>query len=173
MKQHIYCKKGIETTHSYPIVESIFKNICDFIELNETSDLLNKTHIHGATSTEIQNILNIKLETLGFTSEKKGLFKQYISSNLRPDFFKKISENDGIIVEVERGKTLDNNMNLLDIWKCHICKDANYLFLIIPEFKTNQKGSKQKIFDRTINRLASFFEEDNYINVDAVFILGY
>ena len=32
-------------------------------------------------------------------------------------------------MEVERGKTTTNNMDLLDIYKCHICEEANHLFL--------------------------------------------
>lgn len=39
----------------------------------------------------------------------------------------------GIILEVERGKTLMNNMDLLDMWKCHICEHARYLFSIVPK----------------------------------------
>ena len=38
----------------------------------------------------------------------------------------------GIILEVERGKTTINNMDLLDFWKCHICAHADYLFLMVP-----------------------------------------
>ena len=35
-------------------------------------------------------------------------------------------------MEVERGKTTTNNMDLLDIYKCHICEEANHLFLFVP-----------------------------------------
>ena len=38
----------------------------------------------------------------------------------------------GIILEVERGKTTINNMDLLDFWKCHICSYAHGLYLLVP-----------------------------------------
>ena len=40
---------------------------------------------------------------LGFESEKKRLFKHY---NLRPDYYKK-TDDGGIILEVERGRTVE------------------------------------------------------------------
>jgi hypothetical protein len=30
------------------------------------------------------------------------------------------------------GKALANNMDLLDLWKCHICREAHHLFLVVP-----------------------------------------
>ena len=41
-------------------------------------------------------------------------------------------DETGIILEVERGKTTINNMDLLDFWKCHICVHAHYLILVVP-----------------------------------------
>ena len=43
-------------------------------------------------------------------------------------------------MEVERGKTVLNNMDLLDVWKCHICESANYLFLIVPQMRHDGAG---------------------------------
>ena len=173
MKTHIFIKDQIKDLKNFNDVQKIFNELASFMQTKDVFEAINRTHKIGAKSTEIQEILNSKLLELGFKSEKKGLFKQYSSSNLRPDFYKKISENDGVIIEVERGKTLDNNMDLLDIWKCHICKEANYLFLIIPEFKTNLRGTQQKIYERTLKRISTFFDEQNYINVNAVFLVGY
>ena len=68
---------------------------------------------------------------LGFRDESKGLFETYQSSALRPDYFRPIGST-GVILEVERGKTTINNMDLLDFWKCHICEHASYLFLMAP-----------------------------------------
>ena len=55
---------------------------------------------------------NSQLEKFCKRLEKKGLFKNY-NSQLRPDYYKKLKKS-GIILEVERGKTLKNNMDLLD-----------------------------------------------------------
>jgi len=92
---------------------------------------------------------------------------------LRPDYYYKLGINKGILIEVERGKTLTNNMDLLDIWKCHICKEANFLFLIVPQIRQTNKGGETVTFNNVVKRLESFFEKDSYINVDAVFLFGY
>src|SRR5438128_2317273 len=67
---------------------------------------------------------------LGFRSEATGLFAAY-KKRLRPDYYLKMGAT-GILLEVERGKTITNNMDMLDFWKCHLCKDAHYLFLLVP-----------------------------------------
>ena len=68
--------------------------------------------------------------SLGFRDERRGLFSAYESA-LRPDYFREVG-GTGVILEVERGKTTINNMDLLDFWKCHICEHADYLFSMVP-----------------------------------------
>jgi hypothetical protein len=109
---------------------------------------------------------------LGFTSEKNGLFNNLSVKQLRPDYYRKLDNKSGIIMEVERGKTIANNMDLLDIWKCHICDEANFLFLIIPNIRQTATG--QNIIFKTVERrMLTFFETENYTNVDGVFLIGY
>lgn len=85
-----------------------------------------------------------------------------------------MNDNEGILLEVERGKTTINNMDFLDLWKCHICKHANYLFLMVPqELRQNSNMSPRKEFQTVCVHMASFFIPGNYINVDAVFVFGY
>ncbi len=105
---------------------------------------------------------------MGFQSEKKGLFKEYHTPNLRPDYYLKLDKG-GILLEVERGKTIMNNMDLLDIWKCHICEEANHLFLVVPI----QISHTPNCFNYVVRRLETFFKESNYINIDSVSIFGY
>jgi hypothetical protein len=69
---------------------------------------------------------------LGFVDESMVLFDSYENRALRPDYFLPVRDT-GILLEVERGKTTINNMDLLDFWKCHHCKHANYLFLMVPQ----------------------------------------
>lgn len=102
----------------------------------------------------------------------KGLFSSCGVSALRPDYYCPI-DNTGIILEVERGKTIANNMDLLDIWKCHICPHAHFLFLVVPQLRPQSNGKHTHQFRHVVKRLTPFFEEQNYINVDAVFIFGY
>ena len=80
----------------------------------------------------------------------------------------------GIILEVERGKTTINNMDLLDFWKCHICEHAAYLFLMVPtELRQNATMSPRREFVTVGNRLESFFVPGNYTNVRGLVLMGY
>ena len=127
----------------------------------------------GASSARVQETILADLERLGFTSEKTGLFSEYQVSGIRPDYFKPL-EGGGILFEVERGKTLANNMDLLDVWKTHICKEAQHLFLMVPKIRVNGQGQQQKVFIPVVNRLESFFEAScPPIDVTSVHIFGY
>ena len=80
----------------------------------------------------------------------------------------------GIILEVERGKTTINNMDLLDFWKCHICAHADYLILLVPEeLRQNETMTARREFVSVRKRLATFFEPQNYTNVRGLFLFGY
>lgn len=82
-----------------------------------------------------------------------------------PNYFHPLGTT-GILLEVERGKTTTNNMDLLDFWKCHICGVACYLFLLVskalqhdPEMTPKRESSAVQ------HRLAEFFNPSNYTNV--------
>ena len=139
-----------------------------YLEKKHIFNQLKSLNIKNTGSIQIQNIFIDFAEELGFESEKKGLFKDYKTRALRPDYFKKLN-NGGILMEVERGKTITNNMDLLDLWKCHICEEANHLFLIVPLAVSHTSN----IYNYVCNRIDSFFKEKNYINVDSVIIFGY
>ena len=173
LKTKILYKDGIEKRNDFLKAKKIANTIEIYIKEEEIQKKLRETHIHNANSWQIQAILLSKMEELGFISEKKGLFNNYPTKQLRPDYFLDIGNNKGIIIEVERGKTIANNMDLLDLWKCHICSSANFLFLIIPQIRQTAKGGHNNIFDIVEKRMQSFFEKINYTNVDAVFLFGY
>jgi len=111
---------------------------------------------------------------LGFHSEAKGLFGEYEVPNLRPDYYRPVGTS-GILLEVERGKTTQNNMDLLDFWKCHICTRAHYLFLLVPqELRQNEKQVRPIIvFPLVAKRLRAFFQAPNLTNVWGLFLFGY
>ncbi len=126
----------------------------------------------GRSSADIQRVFLEQARELGFRDESKGLFKEYASA-LRPDYFMPLS-GTGIILEVERGKTTINNMDLLDFWKCHICAAADYLFLLVPkELRQNPTMSPRREFTTVSKRLATFFEPGNYTNVRGLCLVGY
>jgi len=59
-------------------------------------------------------------DTIGAELASCGYRVGYV---LRPDYFLKLDDT-GILLEVERGKTTINNMDLLDFWKCHLCRNT-------------------------------------------------
>ena len=101
----------------------------------------------------------------------EGLFLQY-ANKLRPDYFR-ATETNGILLEVERGKTTTNNMDLLDLWKCHLCKHADYLFLMVPQaLRHNATMTPKKEYNAVVKRLHTFFSPGNYTNVRGLHILA-
>ena len=172
INKKIHFKENIEERKDFLFSKEVFDKLVTFMEKDEIQKRLKQTHILNANSSEIQDILLTKTNELGFKSEKTGLFKEYPVKQLRPDYFLKINSEKGIIIEVERGKTIANNMDLLDLWKCHICRNANFLFLVVPNIRPTAKG-RNIIFKTVVRRMDTFFKTNNYTNVDAVFILGY
>ena len=149
-------------------VSKIENRLKKYLEREEIYKEIQKLNIKGGKSIDIQNVFVKYLQNIGFNDEKKGLFKEYLTKQLRPDYYKKIGKG-GILIEVERGQTIQNNNDLRDLWKCHICKDANHLFLIVPISMHHTPNC----FERVCNRLHSFFEKGNYTNVDSLTIFGY
>ena len=77
-------------------------------------------------------------------------------------------------LEVERGKTTINNMDLLDFWKCHLCRHAHYLFLLVPlALKQNPTMSPRNEFAAVGRRLERFLSEGNHTNVRGLCLFGY
>lgn len=127
----------------------------------------------GRSSAAIQDVFLEHALNLGFRSECEGLFENYKTSGLRPDYFMPI-EDTGILLEVERGKTTINNMDLLDFWKCHLCEKANFLFLLVPrELRQNPEMQPRREFNTVSKRMAAFFEPRNYTNVYGLWLFGY
>ena len=164
-------KKYIKNQQKISDIEEVIKianKLKEYLETDSVFKELKSLNVKHTGSIKIQNVFIEFAKQLGFESEKKGLFKDYKTPRLRPDYFKKLN-NGGILLEVERGKTITNNMDLLDLWKCHICKEANHLFLIVPLNVSHTPN----IFKNVCKRMESFFGKDNYTNVDSVIIFGY
>ncbi|MFP4187673.1 MAG: hypothetical protein ACLFSU_05835 [Acholeplasmataceae bacterium] len=105
-----------------PRVEAVAERVGQLLNLDEIKEGIRKVHRHGGSSTQGQAVLTEGLKEIGFQSERRGLFRQ---KQLRPDLYYE-GEDFGILLEVERGKTLANNMDLLDLWKTHILKEADH-----------------------------------------------
>ena len=63
-------------------------------------------------------------------------------------------------------------MDLLDLWKCHICREASHLILVVPMFVRRTNGT-ERVYSRVVTRLTTFFEPGNETNVSSVAVLGY
>lgn len=169
----IRIKKFIKSKSNKKNIIAVFKigkSLENYLNKPETIKKIKSKNVKGGDSKDIQNIImEYAVPELGFTSEKENLFKKYKNNKLRPDFFKRIN-GSGILIEVERGKTITNNMDLLDLWKCHICTEADHLFLVVP-IRDEAKGLN--IFDNTCKRMSSFFLKRNYLNIESLIIYGY
>ncbi len=151
----------------------IAQSLLDGANKPEVLFAIDQANSPGTSSQSVQAAILRVVEGLGFESEKKGLFSDYAVSALRPDYYLGLG-NTGILFEVERGKTLNNNMDLLDMWKCHICPEATILFLFVPRLlqqNDTQKGTK--VYSAVLNRLGTFFTPGNETNVHAAFVFGY
>ena len=168
-----FVQKGIEKSDIYKEVNKTSDLLFHYINKPDIAKSINELNSPGNSSKKIQDtFIDFAENTLNFTSEKKGLFNDYLTPGIRPDYYKPI-QNDGIIIEVERGKTLMNNMDLLDFWKCHICHKANHLFLLVPIILAHNPNSSYPCYNNVIKRLSAFFEKDNYTNVHSLTIYGY
>jgi len=166
-------------------VQNEFKNSAEWKQVSSISDQL-LTHLNtppvreritaanqpGQSSVNVQEAFLGVANELGFESEKKGLFAGE-NLILRPDYYLKL-ETCGIVLEVERGKTTINNMDLLDFWKCHLCSQADYLFLLVPlALRQNANMLPRNEFTIVKRRLSQFFRPQNYTNVRALCLYGY
>jgi hypothetical protein len=167
--EYVELRKESIKDGSFETARTIAQELLNILNRQDIQDKIREADVPNAHSTAIQKIILSDVKGLGFKSEQNGLFARYACSGLRPDYFNSTAK---ILFEVERGKTRMNNMDILDLWKCHICKEARYLFLMVPKARP-QKGRLVPRFDQTKNMLATFFQEGNHVNVDAVFLFGY
>lgn len=173
MERADFVQTHVEGTSEYASVLAVANALYRHLEQPDVMSAIALANLPGRSSAEIQGVFLDHARELGFKDESKGLFAGYLTSALRPDYFLPIDDT-GILIEVERGKTTINNMDLLDFWKCHICEHAHYLILLVPtELRQNETMTPRREFATVRNRLSSFFEEPNYTNVRGLFLFGY
>jgi hypothetical protein len=148
-------KQGAEQRPFFREVDDLANELRRYLDEEDVTEEIRKRHVLGAPSSQIQAIVMQKALELGFQSEKKRLFANSDVPGLRPDYYRPVG-NTGILLEVERGKTTTNNMDLLDLWKCHICERASYLFLLVPQARPSANGRVLRHFKQVTNRLGTF-----------------
>ncbi len=144
--------------------------------LEHESTRIAALHIHNAQSRAIQNEVGRLLEDeLDFKSEVVVTADEGFVTRARADFFYPLSEESGIIAEVERGGTTANNHDLKDLWKAHLATNVRHLFLIVPRELFNEHGAvRERPFPRVVRRMSAFFvDERRYVDVMSVHIFGY
>lgn len=161
------------TSEEYAEVHHVSDLLLAHLNTPDALRLIHEANMPKMSSAFVQATFEPFARGLGFDSEVKGLFAEYENKALRPDYFRPTTTN-GILLEVERGKTTTNNMDLLDLWKCHVCRHADYLFLLVPQaLRHNPTMTPKKEFASVCKRMRSFFMEGTYTNVRGLHIFGY
>lgn len=168
-----FVRDDIEAFPEWSEVQRISNELIDYMLKPTVLTQLQNANKPKASSSQVQAVLLDKAKELGFRDESRGLFAHYSTRGVRPDYYMEIGHT-GVILEVERGKTTTNNMDFLDFWKCHICRTASFLILLVPvELRHNNDDAPKKEFQKVSGRLESFFVEENYTNVWGLVLIGY
>jgi hypothetical protein len=144
--------------------------------LDDESDAINAAHIFNAGSRSIQNIVGELLRALmGFREEVVITPEDGLVTKARPDFYYSLGPGRGILAEVERGGTVNNNHDLKDVWKAHIAPDAHHLFLIVPQQNITGNGKgRERPFMRVSTRVSAFFGDTRReVDILSAHIFGY
>lgn len=161
-----------ETSEEWERVASIADELHAHLSTRKATARIREADQPGESSAVVQATFGAFARELGFQDEKVGLFGS-IELALRPDYFLPLGST-GILLEVERGKTTINNMDLLDFWKCHLCVHAHYLFLLVPTaLRQNPEMRPRNEFASVRRRLGLFFQEPNTTNVRGLCLFGY
>jgi hypothetical protein len=168
----VFSREDLDSVEFTRVLE-IARSLRDHMNSNDIRSKLVAANVPEGKSHEVQACFADHAEVLGFQTEKRGLFTEYKVAALRPDYYLRISEGRGIMLEVERGRTVENNNDILDLWKCHICKEAQYLFLVVPLNRVGKKKKTTPVFSRVVYRVEPFFRKHNYVNVYGAAIFGY
>ena len=168
-----FVRSDLAASSEWSEIQRIATELVTYMNRPDVYARLKEANAPGSESQKIQAAIQPKTSELGFRDESKGLFAGYSTRGLKPDYYREVGCT-GVILEVERGKTINNNMDFLDFWKCHICRVASFLILLVPvELRHNYKDRPTRAFHAASNRLESFFITENYTNVWGLILLGY
>ncbi len=168
-----YLQDGQASSPTYDEVRRLSNLLLAHLNEPDAQERIAAANVAKASSSMVQDTFLPYATELGFRSEARGLFSSGLNPGLRPDYFYPIGES-GILLEVERGKTTINNMDLLDLWKCHVCEHADFLFLLVPQVLVQSDiRPPTRPYQAVVKRMASFFEASNYTNVRALHVFGY
>lgn len=128
---------------------------------------IDAANMPGKSSRNLERIFEPHLSSKGFVHEPK---KEYENRLLCPDF---VNREMKVIIEIERGKILNNNMDMLDFWKTHIHGHCRYLILMVPLVLKHSEKSTEHPFEKVRTRMDLLFSKDNRTNVRGLVLIGY
>jgi hypothetical protein len=160
-------ERSAETAEVHELARILHTEMSDSV----ISESLSSIPAIGGTSHAVDAVLAPVARRLGFESQRKNLFAGY-PTRLRPDWYRSLASGGGILLEVERGKALANNMDLLDLWKCHICREAHHLFLVVPH-RVKRSYGVETVYERVVSRMSTFVDPTNRVNVATISVFGY
>src|SRR4051812_22014526 len=108
-----FSRQDVVGTDELIAVQRIAHELLAHLNGADAQTLLAAANLPRSSSALVQASFLAFARELGFVDESKGLFENYPTSALRPDYFLPLGDS-GILLEVERGKTTINNMDLLD-----------------------------------------------------------
>lgn len=155
-------------------VSALAEQLRGHLEDRETA--INQAHVVGAQSSVIQAIVSeVLTEELDFGEEVVLTPQDGLVTRARPDFVFPLGGGRGVMAEVERGGTVNNNHDLKDMWKAHIATDIQHLFLVVPNSNWTRLGApREKPFPRVCNRVGAFFgNERREVDVLSAHVYGY
>ena len=156
------------------IVDALAKKLVTHLE--ESAGDIDLVHVHGARSSTVQTIVSrLLVAHLGFSPELVLAPVDGFVTQARPDFFYRLSEDRGVLAEVERGGTTTNNHDLNDLWKAHIAPNAHHLFLVVPHANWREGGiARERPYARVVKRLEAFFGDSRReVDVLSLHLFGY
>lgn len=163
-----------DEAHEVEAVDAIVSRLLNHMDMSRAQ--IAAAHVHNAQSKVIQDIFEELLcAELGFRSEVVLTPQDGFVTQARPDCVFELSTNRGVIAEVERGGTVNNNHDLKDLWKAHVAADLQHLILIVPVSNWKADGTvRERPFGRVSHRLAAFFGDPRReIDVLSCHVVGY
>lgn len=144
--------------------------------LDSIAEQILQVHVHNAQSKAVQELVAERLRVdLAFAEERILDPQDGFVSRARPDWYFDLGQGRGVLAEVERGGTVNNNHDLKDMWKAHMATEAQHLFLVVPMSNWNLDGTaREKPFKRVAARIGAFFgHERREVDVLSAHVFGY
>lgn len=144
-------------------------------KLTQQDREINRAHVVGAQSKVIQDIVGTTLRDIGFGEEVVLTPQDGIVTRARPDFVLPLGAGRGVMAEVERGGTVNNNHDLKDMWKAHIAVDIQHLVLVVPNLNWKTDGAgRERPYPRVCARVGAFFGDPRReVDVLSAHVIGY